>query len=276
MDISKHYNFYPFVIDALKRSGGSSTNEELIEAIVNLAALTDQQTSLLHGDGPRTEVDYKIAWAKTYLKNAGFLENSARGVWRLTEKAKSEPLPSYEEINRLGRGGQKPPENLSDGASDQVSPQEGDGWVEELTDKLMDLSPSGFEQLCQRLLREKGFSKVEVTGRSGGGGIDGVGTLKLSLLSFRVFFQSKRYRGSVGPSEIRDFRGAMSGRADKGIFLTTGNFTKGARQEANRDGADPVELLDGEDICLLMRELMLRVRKEEVIAIDYDWFDEYL
>ena len=85
MDISKHYNFYPFVIDALKRSGGSSTNEELLESIANLAALTDQQTSLLHGDGPRTEVDYKIAWAKTYLKNAGFLENSARGVWRLTE-----------------------------------------------------------------------------------------------------------------------------------------------------------------------------------------------
>ncbi len=276
MDISKHYNFYPFVIDALKRSGGSSTNDELIESIANLAALTDQQTSLLHGDGPRTEVDYKIAWAKTYLKNAGFLENSARGVWRLTEKAKSEPLPSYEEINRLGRGGQRSSGSLSDGSIGQVNSSEENDWVEELTDKLMELSPSGFEQLCQRLLREKGFSKVEVIGRSGDGGIDGVGTLKLSLLSFRVFFQSKRYRGSVGPSEIRDFRGAMSGRADKGIFLTTGNFTKVARQEANRDGADPVELLDGEDICLLMRELMLGVRKEEVIAIDHEWFEEYL
>ena len=276
MYISKHYSFYPFVLDALKRSGGSATNEELIESITNLAALTDEQTSLLHGEGPRTEVDYKIAWAKTYLKNAGFLENSSRGVWRLTDKAKNEILPSFEEINRLGRGTPKPSKNLSDDFVEKVKLSERDDWIDELTNKLMELSPSGFEQLCQRILREKGFSKVEVTGRSGDGGIDGVGTLKLSLLSFRVFFQSKRYRGSVGPSEIRDFRGAMSGRADKGIFLTTGNFTKGAKQEANRDGAEPVELLDGEDICLLMRELMLGVTREEIITIDHNWFEEYL
>ena len=230
----------------------------------------------MHGEGPRTEVDYKIAWAKTYLKNAGFLENSSRGVWRLTDKAKNEILPSFEEINRLGRGTSKPSKNLSDDFVEEVKLSERDDWIDELTNKLMELSPSGFEQLCQRILREKGFSKVEVTGRSGDGGIDGVGTLKLSLLSFRVFFQSKRYRGSVGPSEIRDFRGAMSGRADKGIFLTTGNFTKGAKQEANRDGAEPVELLDGEDICLLMRELMLGVTREEIITIDHNWFEEYL
>ena len=171
---------------------------------------------------------------------------------------------------------QKPSKNLSDDFVEKVKLSERDDWIDELTNKLMELSPSGFEQLCQRILREKGFSKVEVTGRSGDGGIDGVGTLKLSLLSFRVFFQSKRYRGSVGPSEIRDFRGAMSGRADKGIFLTTGNFTKGAKQEANRDGAEPVELLDGEDICLLMRELMLGVTREEIITIDHNWFEEYL
>ena len=140
----------------------------------------------------------------------------------------------------------------------------------------MEISAGGFERLCQRIFREKGFVKVEVTGKSGDGGIDGIGTLKLSLLSFNVFFQCKRWKGSVGAGHIRDFRGAMSGRADKGIFLTTANFTSAAKKEAARDGAEPIELIDGVEICNLLKELQLGVTTQEIVVVNFDWFNEYL
>jgi restriction system protein len=136
------------------------------------------------------------------------------------------------------------------------------------------LDPSAFERLCQRLLRESGFTKVEVTGRSGDGGIDGVGVLKIGLLSFHVLFQSKRYTGSVVPGEIRDFRGAMVGRVDKGLFITTGRFTKEAEREAVRDGAPAIDLIDGVELCHLLKKLELGVRIETVerVYVEGDFF----
>lgn len=126
-------------------------------------------------------------------------------------------------------------------------------WKEKLLDVILSLESNAFERLCQRLLRESGFTKVEVTGKSGDGGIDGVGVLRVNLLSFHVLFQSKRFRGSVGASVIRDFRGAMVGRADKGLVLTTGNFTADARREATRDGAPAIDLIDGDALCDLLK-----------------------
>ena len=74
------------------------------------------------------------------------------------------------------------------------------------------------------MLRKSGFTQVDVTGRSGDGGIDGIGIMRLGgFLSFRVLFQCKRYKGSVGAGTVRDFRGAMIGRTDKGLIVTTGN-----------------------------------------------------
>ena len=107
-----------------------------------------------------------------------------------------------------------------------------------LLNLIKSLPPGGFERLSQRLLRESGFQKVEVTGKTGDGGIDGVGILQVNpFVSFNVLFQCKRYQGAVTPSQIRDFRGAMMGRADKGIIITTGTFTLEAKKEARRDGA---------------------------------------
>lgn len=147
---------------------------------------------------------------------------------------------------------------------------------EELTNILYSLSPEGFERLCQRLLREAGFQEVTVTGRSGDGGIDGKGILQVSpLVSFKVLFQCKRYQGTVGASQIRDFQGAMRGRADKGIFLTTGNFSSDARKEATRDGADPVELIDLNKMLELFEALELGLSKQVSYSIDEGFFDEF-
>lgn len=139
------------------------------------------------------------------------------------------------------------------------------------------MEPDAFERLCQRLLREHGFTQVEVTGRSGDGGIDGVGVLRVELISFRVVFQCKRYEGSVGAGQIRDFRGAMIGRADKGLFLTTGRFTASAKQEATRAGAPAIDLIDGSDLCDLLKKLDLGVQTKtiqvEEVSVDPTFFE---
>ena len=143
-------------------------------------------------------------------------------------------------------------------------------WKERLLETLLAIEPSAFERLCQRILRESGFIKVEVTGRSGDGGIDGTGVLRLNLLSFHVLFQSKRYRGSVGAPVVRDFRGAMVGRADKGLIITTGTFTADARKEATRDGAPAIDLVDGDALCDLLKSLRIGVKVETVKSVTVD------
>lgn len=143
-------------------------------------------------------------------------------------------------------------------------------------EKVLSLDPAAFERLCQRILRESGFTQVEVTGRSGDGGIDGRGVIRIGgLLSFRVIFQCKRYARSVGSAEVRDFRGAMVGRADKGLLITTGTFTRDAWEEATRDGAPPVDLIDGEQLVLKMKELGLGVTAREDVVVDEDWFERF-
>ncbi len=155
--------------------------------------------------------------------------------------------------------------------------KEAEGWKEKLLHVLYGITPAAFERLAQRILRESGFSQVEVTGKVGDGGIDGKGIVRVSgLLSFHVIFQCKRYKGSVSPSQIRDFRGAMQGRADKGLMITTGTFTREAIKEATRDGAPPIDLIDGELLCDKLKELKLGVetRLTETVTLNNDWFDK--
>ena len=141
---------------------------------------------------------------------------------------------------------------------------------------MLSLPPSGFERLSQRLLREAGFTQVVVTGQSGDGGIDGFGILQVNpLVSFKVLFQCKRYAKSVAPSQVRDFRGAMSGRADKGIIITTGTFTAEAKREATRDGAPPIELIDGEKLIDMLEELELGLKSVKTYEVEHAFFNEF-
>ena len=150
-------------------------------------------------------------------------------------------------------------------------------WQDQLLDCLLKMKPAAFERLCQRILKDSGFIKVEVTGRNGDGGIDGIGVLRLNLLSFHVLFQCKRWKGSVGASAIRDFRGAMVGRTDKGLVMTTGTFTTDARKEATRDGAPAIDLVDGASLCELLKNLKIGVsiRQVEHVVVEQDVFWEF-
>jgi len=268
------------LLQALRNLGGSGTIEEIYSKTVELTGLHEDVLSQLHDPekSSQTEVGYRLAWARTYLKKFGLLENSSRGVWSLTEKAKSLKEIDSGEVVRFVRALDKqelPKKRPADETAREIS--EEDRWKDTLSAVLTQrLDPSAFERLVQRILRESGFIHVEVTGRSGDGGIDGKGIARIhGFMSFHVLFQCKRYKGSVSSSEIRDFRGAMVGRADKGLFITTGSFTPAAVKEATRDGAPPIDLVDGNELAEKLKELGLGVKTEMVerISVDQSWFE---
>ena len=257
-------------LKALEVRGGSASIQELVEQISIDLKLSDQVLDVIHKDGPRTEVEYRSAWARTHLKFVGALDNTSRGIWTITHKGRG--ILSEDEVRELvrvakaERRSQK--RNVTvDLEEDNEAENDEPGWQDSLLDVLRKMEPDAFERLCQRILRESGFTKVEVTGRSGDGGIDGSGVLRVNLVSFRVRFQCKRYASSVGAPEVRNFRGAMVGRGDKGLFMTTGNFTRDAEREAVRDGAPAIDLISGSELCNLLKELKLGVTLETVQVV---------
>lgn len=267
------------LLKALIALGGSGSIEEIYNKVVELEQFSDEVLARLHDPekSHETEVGYRLAWARTYLKKYGLLENSSRGVWALTAKdiKKVDPQSVVKTVKALGKSDT---ETKQEDGNDSEVPED-EAWKEHLHIILTQkLSPAAFERLVQRVLRESGFIHVEVTGRSGDGGIDGKGIARVyGLMSFHVLFQCKRYKGSVPSSEIRDFRGAMVGRADKGLFISTGTFSPAAIKEATRDGAPPIDLIDGAELAEKLKELGLGVRKEvaEVFRVDAKWFEEF-
>jgi restriction system protein len=225
-----------------------------------------------------SELAYRLAWTRSYLKAWGALENSERGVWTLTDKGEKVVASDVEAIKREVRAvGQERRRNTLDeapaeGGTSRVVETQAVDWKERLLIILTDIKPDAFERLCQRLMRESGFTRMEVTGKSGDGGIDGIGVLRVNLVSFRVVFQAKRWKGSVGSQEIRLFQSAMLGRADKGLMITTGTFTGDAKKEATRDGAPAVDLVDGEGLCDLLRDLKLGVTPVTDYRVSEDFF----
>lgn len=265
-------------IQALHELGGSGTVEEIYAKVTQLVRLSDEQLEQLHNPerGGQTEVEYRLAWSRTYLKKFGILENSSRGVWALTATGRQTQKVNPAAVKRFVQEQAKKTKQ-STPEIDVPETGEENTWREQLLGVLLQMAPSAFERLTQRLLRESGFIQVEVTGRSGDGGIDGKGIMRLGgLLSFHVIFQCKRYSGSVSVSQVRDFRGAMVGRADKGLLITTGNFTKDAIAEATRDGAPAIDLIDGDLLIDKLKELSLGVQTRRVeveqIEIDPNWF----
>jgi restriction system protein len=258
--------------------GGSASVSEQEDAVASLLKLTERDLSEIHR-GTRTKLNYRLAWARNYLKQFGLLENSARGVWSLTPEGRKRKTVSKEEVKRTVHGANRAnrSKRALDPEQDGLSEPEENDWEDELLSVLKGIPADAFERLCQRLLRESGFIQVEVTGHSGDGGIDGKGVVRIGgLLSFHVIFQCKRYKGSVSASIVRDFRGAMVGRADKGLLISTGTFTKDARHEAQRDGAPPIDLVDGEDLVQKLRQLGIGVEVKqkvvEEITIQKDFF----
>ncbi|MEO8396334.1 MAG: restriction endonuclease [Chloroflexota bacterium] len=276
------------VITALQSLGGSGRPDEVVEQITTSRPTTEEENEQL-SDGT-TRIEKNIHWARFYLAKTGYIDGSTRGVWLLTEKGRNTQTLSTQQTFEIFREVQQlVKQDVSEDTSQIISKEENAiTYDSELVNKhrigalnlLNNMPPSGFERFCQLLLRYAGFADVTVTGRSGDGGIDGVGTLVINpLMSFKVAFQCKRYSSSsVGAREIRDFRGSISGRVDKGIFLTTSTFTRDAKKEAGRDGATPpMELVDSDKMLDLMEQLEVGLKKELITTynVRQDFFEQF-
>ena len=266
------------LLQALKNLGGSGSVSEIENDVFSIMGLPQEVLDLPKNEGEPgpSKVAYRLAWTRNYLKNYGLLENSSYGVWSLTPEGwKAEDLDEKSVVREVKRRqrqiGPETAEIADEGESEQDT-----RWQDALLGLISNLEPAAFERLAQRLLRESGFVKVEVTGRSGDGGIGGKGILRLGgLMSFHVMFQCKRHQSPIGAKDVRDFRGALQGRADRGLLITSSTFTRDAIAEANRDGATPIELIDGEELVTLLKEKRLGVQIEtsEVVQVKEEWFN---
>lgn len=271
-------------VDALRELGDSGSIHEITEVVIKRMNVPDEVAQELQGSGPQTKLEHRLGWARTRLKHAGLVDNSSRGIWTLTPKGSQLNSNDPDAVSRLYREYRQRKRNLRNESStvqddepgtDQTDDQISAAWREELLAIVQAIPPDAFERLCRRLLRESGFTGVNVTGKSGDGGIDVEGMIRFAgLISFPVMVQCKRYKGSVGPSMVRDFRGAMAGRADRGMLITTGNFTRDAKREATKPGTHPIDLIDGNQLVEKLKELELGVETQmvEQVIVKDEWF----
>lgn len=284
MDVGSQFAQYINPLLAVfKDRGGSARAAEARAAVADYLQLPDSVLEERLESGS-SRFDNQVGWARYYLVRGGFIDSSRRGVWALTEKGRAVDRLTDGEVSDLvrdviagwGSRAASEPRPPSEEAED-LPPDQADGdHRTRLLAVLQALPPEGLERLCQRLLREADFEQVTVTGRSGDGGIDGIGILEVNpFVSFKVLFQCKRYQGSVSASAVRDFRGAMTGRTDKGLILTTGSFTADAKREAVRDGAPPIELVDGEKLLELFEKLELGLKPRTTYDLDEAFFEEF-
>lgn len=279
------------LLDALRDLGDSGKPREVSDKIAKTLNLPDSvlDETLKSGGG---KFHNQVAWARQYLVWEGLLDSSKHGTWILTEKGRNTFLTEEDahkiflkwvSIHQQNRKDKENPKNehvdIKESAEDELSPEE--FFQDEklsLIDELRRLSPLGFEKVTRELLRESGFEKVEITGGSADDGIDGYGTIEINpFVSFKVLFQCKRYKEgrTVSRAEVGDFRNAMIGRAEKGIFITTSTFSNKAIQEANRDGAPPIELVDGKKLVEMFERVELGLTKRTVYDVDIAYFAKF-
>lgn len=272
---------WPTII-AMRGLGGSARNSEIEQKVIEIENYSNEVIAVMHTNMRQTKLQYRLAWARTRLKNIGALESRETTLWVLTEKGQNITESSLLAEYKNFRTSEAVLRNQSREVSDIASDDEdvvvvGEPWIDEMLDLMKSLRPSGFENLCKRILREHGFEDLQLTGGSNDKGIDGRGTWKMGLLSWDVIFQCKRYAEKVSSPDMQRFKGTMTGRNEKGLFITTGTFTKEAVNEAKRDGTRPIDLIDGEALCRLMKEknLGLKVVTKEDVTVEKEFFDQF-
>lgn len=272
------------VLDALRELGGSGKPREVLDLIAERRGLTDTKLEEILKSG-QTRFYNQVHWARQYLVWEGLIDGSTHGVWSLTSTGYTTSLDDEAALKlalKWSRVHAAARRKSEEGEADSPSSLDVEAVRDEdhkylLLELLKKVTPEGFERICARLLRESGFEKVTVTGRPRDEGIDGIGVLQVNpFVSFKVLFQCKRYKGAVSRAQVGDFRNAMIGRADKGIIITTGTFTADARKEADRDGAPPVELVDGDKLVEMFERVALGLKQRTVYDLDHAFFAGFL
>ena len=269
------------VLTTLQANGGAGNSSNVIEQIIEQLGITDEELEEATSNG-QSRIRNQIQWARFYLFKAGLIDNAQRGIWRLTNEGLEKNL-SDEDVYTLFKGVQESVKKSPTNSPKKVDKKSEEKFEETATEDeehtigllniIQNLPAAGFEKLCKRLLTEIGINDITITGGSGDQGIDGKGLVKLNdVVSLNIVFQCKRYKETVSPHHVRDFRGAMQGRGEKGLIITTGRFTKEAKNEANRDGVTPIELIDGDRLVELFEKHHLGLKPVIVFEIDYEFF----
>lgn len=272
-------NYVKPLVEVLRNVGGSGATADVIDQVISYMKIPDSVVEETISSGA-SRVRNQIQWARMYLVKADLMDSSQRGVWKLTEKG-YETEVTEESVYALfkkvqGSFVEEPKKNESAPVEEAEEVVADEAHGEALLNILKNLSPAGFERICKRLLSEVGIHDVQITGGSGDQGIDGTGVIKVNeVVGFTIIFQCKRYKDSVVPHHVRDFRGTMQGRADKGIIITTGRFTSEAKKEAVRDGVPPIELIDGERLVSLFEKYQLGLKPKIVYDLVPDFFDNF-
>ncbi|QKJ31704.1 restriction endonuclease [Mucilaginibacter mali] len=268
------------VLTILQSNGGAGDSSDVIEQVIDKLQITEAEMEETTSNG-QSRVRNQIQWARFYLFKAGLIDNAQRGLWRLTNKGLDKKL-NNDDVYKLFKGVQDSVKKASPAKPQKEEPKfenistEDEEHSSSLIAIIQNLSSSGFEKLCKRLLTEIGINEITITGGSGDQGIDGKGIVKLNdVVSLNIVFQCKRYKETVSPHHVRDFRGAMQGRGEKGLITTTGRFTKEARNEANRDGVTPIELIDGDRLVDLFEKYRLGLKPVTVFEIDQEFFKSF-
>jgi restriction system protein len=273
----RYLRMYEPLLQELRRIGGAGTPKEVIPAVIDFFDFSETELQETTKSGA-LKVENEVRWAVAYLKEFGFLKSDTPGVWNLTEEGWKVQM-SIELGRALRKDWQKNKKKNKSSAEiieELDDPEDLPDERKSVLQVLQELPPEGFERFCQQLLRHVGFQAVVVTGKSGDGGIDGNGVFQMNqLISIKVLFQCKRYQGAVSPSDVRDFRGAMQGRTEMGIFLTTGSFSKQAKEEAARDGVPTIQLVDGSRLKELIEERNFGVRPRTEYDVDEKFFDQF-
>lgn len=273
-------NYVKPLVEVLRNIGGSGPTADVIDQVISYMKIPDAVVEETISSGA-SRVRNQIQWARMYLVKADLMDSSQRGIWKLTEKGFETEITEvsvYDLFKKVqGSFAEEPKKQEStpvEEIEEEIVADEAHG--EALLNILKNLSPAGFERICKRLLSEVGIHDVQITGGSGDQGIDGTGVIKVNeVVGFTIIFQCKRYKDSVAPHHVRDFRGTMQGRADKGIVITTGRFTSEAKKEAVRDGVPPIELIDGERLVSLFEKYQLGLKPKIVYDLVPDFFDNF-
>lgn len=272
------------VLEILRVMEMPVTKAQVAAAVADRLGLSADQRAVMAPKGDIPLVDWEVGWDLSLFKNTGFLQQPRVGMWTLTDDGRRLSFEDHRRRERERNQQRRKQRQEATATTNQdhdaalAGPEVEVDWQQELLDAMKAISPAAFEHLAAELLRTTGFDDVQVTGQSGDGGIDGIGIYRpAGLVSFRTAFQCKRYSGSVGPSAVRDFRGSFVGQADRGIFITTGSFTSMAAEEAVRAGAPTVDLIDGEDLCDLLKQhkigVNVQLRTVEDVTVSGEYFE---
>lgn len=278
------------VLEALKALGGSAKPREIAEWIGEKYNVPDNILNAKYEKSKQLKFPNQIAWARQYLVWEDLLDSSKHGIWTLTNKGWGTTLDDtqaraiflkwveiFQDLRTNKETIDKEAENVV-AIQETTDVEEGETIIKpSLIEVLQSISAVGFEHLCGRLLKEYNFENIEITQRSHDGGIDGYAILKLNpFVSLSVFFQCKRYQGTVPTEKVQAFIGVMETNkrsVEKGIIITTGSFARSAIEIEK--GNIKLELIDGDKLVEMFENVELGVISKTIYEPDMIFFEQY-